>query len=222
LAVIDDPASILRCTNKVYLHELLQRHGLPTPKTFVINRLDFGPEVAAQLEADLGYPIILKIPDGSFSRGMHKAENRDQLMEGGADLLKKSRLILAQEYVYTPYDWRVGVLRGEPLYVCQYMMSRNHWQIVNHSKDGSFKQGGWKTFAVEDAPVDVVEIGRKAAKLIGDGLYGVDLKQTDKGIMIIEVNDNPSLDTQVEDKVLKDELYVRILNEFIRRIDGNA
>lgn len=222
LAVMDDPTSILRCTNKVYLHELLQRHGLPTPKTFVINRLDFGSETAAQLEADLGYPIILKIPDGSFSRGMHKAENREQLMEGGADLLKKSRLILAQEYVYTPYDWRVGVLRGEPLYVCQYLMSRNHWQIVNHNKDGSFKQGGWNTFAVKDAPADVVEVARKAAQLIGDGLYGVDLKQTDKGIMIIEVNDNPSLDTQVEDKVLKDELYVRILNEFIRRIDGNT
>jgi glutathione synthase/RimK-type ligase-like ATP-grasp enzyme len=190
------------------------------PKTRVLNRLDFGPDIVEQLEADLGYPIVLKIPDGSFSRGMHKAENRDQLLEGGADLLKHSRLILAQEYVYTPYDWRVGVLNGEPLFVCQYMMSRNHWQIVNHSKDGTFKQGAWKTFAVEDAPAEVVEIGCKAARLIGDGLYGVDLKQTDKGLMIIEVNDNPSLETQVEDKVLKDELYERILKEFIRRIDA--
>lgn len=220
LAVIDDPTSILRCTNKVYLHELLQRHGLPMPKTRVLNRLDFGPDIVPPLEEELGYPIVLKIPDGSFSRGMHKAENREQLLEGGADLLKHSRLILAQEYVYTPYDWRVGVLNGEPLFVCQYMMSRNHWQIVNHSKDGTFKQGAWKTFAVEDAPTEVVEIGCKAARLIGDGLYGVDLKQTDKGLMIIEVNDNPSLETQVEDKVLKDELYERILKEFIRRIDA--
>ncbi|HEY9080538.1 RimK family protein [Magnetovibrio sp.] len=222
LVVIDDPTSILRCTNKVYLHELLQRHGLPTPKSRVVNRLDFGPETAAELEAELGYPIILKIPDGSFSRGMHKAETRQQVLDGGADLLKSSRLILAQEFVYTPFDWRVGVLRGEPLYVCQYLMSRNHWQIVNHGKDGSFRQGGWKTFAVEDAPAEVVEVARKAAHLIGDGLYGVDLKQTDKGLMIIEVNDNPSLETQVEDKVLKDELYERILKEFIRRIDGAA
>lgn len=220
LAVIDDPTSILRCTNKVYLHELLARHGLPTPKTRAVNRLDFGPEVAAKLEAELGYPIVLKIPDGAFSRGMVKAKTREELMEGAASLLKHSRLILAQEYVYTPFDWRVGVLNGEPLYVCQYMMSRGHWQIVNHSTDGTFRQGKWKTFAVDDAPANVVQTGCDAARLIGNGLYGVDLKETDRGLMIIEVNDNPSLETQVEDKVLKDELYARILKEFIRRIDA--
>jgi hypothetical protein len=31
LAVIDDPGSILRCTNKVYLYELLRRNKIPTP-----------------------------------------------------------------------------------------------------------------------------------------------------------------------------------------------
>ena len=132
------------------------------------------------------------------------------------------RLIIAQEYVYTPFDWRVGVLNGEALYVCQYMMSRNHWQIVNHGADGTFRQGGWKTFAVEDAPPHVVEIAARAAALIGSGLYGVDLKDTKDGLKIIEVNDNPSLESGVEDKVLKDLLYERILKDFIRRIDAGT
>lgn len=220
LAVIDDPSSILRCTNKVYLHELLQSHGLPTPKGRVLNRLDFGPKTIAELESELGYPMVLKIPDGSFSRGMHKAETAAQALSGGRDLLAHSRLIIAQEYVYTPYDWRVGVLNGEPLYVCQYMMSRNHWQIVNHGADGSFRQGGWKTLAIADAPLGVVDTATRAAALIGDGLYGVDLKDTPDGLMIIEVNDNPSLEAGVEDKVLKDALYERILKDFIRRIDA--
>jgi len=59
----------------------------------------------------------------------------------------------------------------------------------------------------------------KAADPIGYGFYGVDLKQTPKGIYVIEVNDNPSIESRVEDKVLKDELYLRIMKEFVRRID---
>ena len=222
MAVIDDPTSILRCTNKVYLHELLQRHNIPTPKTRIINRRNFTPDKVPEMVEDLGYPIILKIPDGSFSRGMHKAKSAEEVMQFGSELLQKSRLILAQEYIYTEYDWRVGVIRGEPIYVCQYRMSRNHWQIVNHNADGTFKEGGFKTFAIEDAPNEVIEIATRAAKLIGDGLYGVDLKQTDKGIFVIEVNDNPSIDRGVEDKIIKDKLYTIIIEEFIRRINDRT
>ena len=38
LVVIDDPGSILRCTNKVYLHELLRRHRVATPATTIVTR----------------------------------------------------------------------------------------------------------------------------------------------------------------------------------------
>src|SRR3546814_11590026 len=64
MAVIDDPTSILRCTNKVYLSELLKANKIPTPKTVVLDNR--GIEA---IEQEIPYPIILKIPDGSFSRG---------------------------------------------------------------------------------------------------------------------------------------------------------
>jgi glutathione synthase/RimK-type ligase-like ATP-grasp enzyme len=219
LAVIDDPTSILRCTNKVFLHELLIRHGIPTPRSEAINRLDFNDEMLPLLEHRLGYPIVLKIPDGSFSRGIRKAENRQQLIEYGTELLKHSRLILAQEFIYTQFDWRVGVLNGKPLYVCQYEMSHKHWQIVKHRSDGSFQEGGYKTFTIEEAPKALVETATRAAALMGNGLYGVDIKQTDKGFLVIEVNDNPNIEHGVEDKILQDKLYTAILQDFIRRID---
>jgi glutathione synthase/RimK-type ligase-like ATP-grasp enzyme len=219
LAVIDDPTSILRCTNKVFLHELLVRQGIPTPRSEAVNRLDFNDEMLPRLEHRLGYPIVLKIPDGSFSRGIRKAENRKQLIEYGAELLKHSRLILAQEFVYTTFDWRVGVLNGKPLYVCQYEMSHKHWQIVKHRADGSYQEGGHKSFTVEDAPKDLVDVATRAAALMGDGLYGVDVKQTDRGFLVIEVNDNPNIDHGVEDQILQDKLYTEILQDFIRRID---
>ena len=53
----------------------------------------------------------------------------------------------------------------------------------------------------------------------GDGLYGGDLKQSDKGIYVIEVNDNPSIQSGVEDEVLKDDLYLAILREFVTRLE---
>ena len=54
---------------------------------------------------------------------------------------------------------------------------------------------------------------------MGNGLYGVDIKQTDKGFLVIEVNDNPNIEHGVEDKILQDKLYTAILQDFIRRID---
>jgi len=222
LIVIDDPMSILRCTNKVYLNELLTRHKLPTPRAMTINRVNFKDEALRELESYIGYPMILKIPDGAFSRGVLKAENREQLLARGTALLAQSRLILAQEYMPTRFDWRIGILAGKPLYACQYLMSGKHWQIVNHRPDGSFRQGDFKTYPLKDVPKRVIEVATEAASLVGTGLYGVDLKQTDKGIFVIEINDNPNLDAGVEDKVLKDDLYRIILGEFISRIDGRV
>jgi glutathione synthase/RimK-type ligase-like ATP-grasp enzyme len=40
MVVIDDPGSILKCTNKIYLHDLLKSRKLPTPKTEIIYRDD--------------------------------------------------------------------------------------------------------------------------------------------------------------------------------------
>src|SRR5205085_2783181 len=90
---------------------------------------------------------------------------------------------------------------GEPLFVCQYRMARGHWQIVKHRPDGSLREGGSKTFELDQAPRDVIDIAVRAAKPIGDGFYGVDLKQTDDGIVVMEVNDNPNLEHGIEDAV---------------------
>lgn len=215
MVVIDDPDSIVRCTNKIFLAELLSTNNVPAPKTVAIT----GDNRLSSVDV-LGYPVVLKIPDGSFSRGVFKAENASQYLEMSEKLLKESDLILAQEYVYTGFDWRIGILNRRPLYACQYFMSKHHWQIVKHSSGGRMEQGTAKTWRIEDVPPDVVKAALSAAMPIGDGLYGVDVKQTDKGIYVIEVNDNPNLDAGVEDNVLGDDLYRIILQEFVRRIEN--
>src|SRR3546814_5517530 len=115
------------------LSELLTRHKLPTPRSVTVNRVNFKDEALTELETYIGYPMILKIPDGAFSRGVLKAENREQLIARGTELLARSRLILAQEYMPTPFDWRIGTLAGKPLFACQYMMSGKHWPKIGRA-----------------------------------------------------------------------------------------
>ncbi len=214
MAVIDDPTSIIRCTNKVFLAELLAAQNLPHPRTLILQKGE------RTLHNPLGFPVVLKIPDGSFSRGVLKANNAIEFSRICAELFKESDLILAQEFVYTPFDWRIGILNHQPLYACRYFMSRQHWQIVKYERSGRIIEGGFETLPVEQAPKEVVDTALKLADKIGDGLYGVDLKQTENGhLYVIEINDNPNIDSGIEDKVLGEELYRRIIVDFIRRIE---
>ncbi len=217
MVVIDDPGSILKCTNKIYLHDMMLARKLPIPRTEILYRDD-----ARKLEdavAKLGFPLVLKIPDGSFSRGIVKVESADRLREAADALFQHTALVLAQEFMFTEFDWRIGILNREPLYACKYFMSRGHWQIYNHGAKGTAKSGGFETLPVREAPADVVKLALRATAPIGDGLYGVDIKKSGDRLALIEVNDNPSIDAGVEDAYLGDDLYRRIMAEFLRRME---
>ena len=217
MVVIDDPDSILKCTNKVYLADLLKANGVPIPRTVIISR-DRRRELET-LGEELGFPIVLKIPDGSFSRGIVKVNSQPELLEQADILFRQSSLLLAQEFFYTEYDWRIGVLNQKPVFACQYQMARGHWQIYSHEPGGKTTSGGFRTLPVRDAPPQVVRAAVKAANLIGTGLYGVDVKQAENKVAVIEVNDNPNIDFGVEDAYLGEDLYRIILEEFIRRLE---
>lgn len=215
MPVIDDTQSMIRCTNKVYLKEILEKARLPIPRTEI---LDAKTDLAAVFSR-LGAPVILKTPDGSFGVNMVKAMTLEELKAGAKKLFSDTALIIAQEFCPTKFDWRIGVLNGEPLYACQYRMARGHWQIVKHGEGGKTTEGGFTTLPVEDAPPEVVDVAVRAASLIGKGLYGVDLKETENGVVIIEINDNPSIDHDVEGAILKDELWRRIISWFSSRLE---
>lgn len=218
MVVIDDPTSILRCTNKIYLADLLKSKKLPTPRTEFMFRDE--SKKLSSLGDVLGFPIVLKVPDGSFSRGVIKVKDPEELKSAAEQLFQQTALVLAQEFIPTDFDWRIGVFNNQPLFACQYFMSRGHWQIYNHAAaDMETKTGAHKTWAVRDAPQDVIKLGLKAASIIGDGLYGVDIKVSGERTVIIEVNDNPNIDFGIEDEYLGEDLYRRIMEEFLRRLE---
>jgi glutathione synthase/RimK-type ligase-like ATP-grasp enzyme len=114
----------------------------------------------------------------------------------------------------------VGILDGQPLFVIQYLMARRHWQIVKHDTGGKPLEGGVRSCALADAPSLVIDTGLRAAGCIGNGLYGVDIKETESGIVVVEVNDNPNLDHGVEDAAEKDEVWTRLTRWFLDRLDA--
>lgn len=99
-------------------------------------------------------------------------------------------------------------------------MARGHWQIIKHDGERGIDEGMADTLAVGEAPDHVVRTAVRAAGLIGNGLYGVDLKEVDGKVFVIEVNDNPSIDAGVEDEVLKSALYREILGVVLKRIEA--
>ncbi|MCD8569060.1 MAG: hypothetical protein LRY50_12345 [Geovibrio sp.] len=133
-------------------------------------------------------------------------------------LLDKSALVVAQEFMPTSFDWRVGVIGGKALYVCRYFMHGDHWQIVERDEHGQLHNGKFDTMPVEAAPAGAVELALKATKCIGSSLYGVDIKQVGNKFYVIEVNDNPSIESDVEDNVLGKKLYEIIIGEFVNRL----
>lgn len=214
LAVIDDPVSIIRCSNKVYLAELLNHHRIRAPLTKIINRYSLEDEAASMI-----YPAILKQPDSSFSQGVVKVSSRDEFLSESERLLQKSSLIIAQEFIPTEFDWRIGVLDRRPLFACKYYMAKKHWQVMNwRESKGGLRYGKWETLPMDEVPSIVINAAVKSASLIGDGLYGVDIKTSNNRCYVIEVNDNPNLDYGVEDKYLKNELYMIIMRFFERKV----
>ncbi len=214
LVVIDDPQSIVRCTNKVYLAELLTRHKVPIPRTLVVHR-----DSQDTIAETLGLPCVLKKPDSSFSQGVVKVDNAEELTARLAEFFAESDLVVAQEFLPTTFDWRIGILDRQPLYACKYFMARGHWQIIRQDRVGHGRYGKSETVPVELAPRRAVQVALKAANLIGDGLYGVDVKQSENKFYVIEVNDNPNIEAKYEDAILKDELYRRIMQVFLKRIE---
>lgn len=218
IPVIDDTDSIIRCCNKVYLFELLKAHRVPVPETLILDR-----KIEKGIEQNIEYPVVLKIPDGSFSRGIIKADDGEELDRAARELLKKSEIILMQEFVSSEFDWRVGVLNGEALFACRYYMAKGHWQVYKHpdgTKKGRVRAGAHECVALHRVPKAVMETALKAAKLVGSGLYGVDLKETENGPVVMEVNDNPNIDQGIEDMLMGDDLYRSILQHLVNQIEA--
>lgn len=194
--VVDDPRSIITCMNKAHVHGLLENAGLPTPDTVLLTRAGYDSLDADALFEELGSPIVCKAPSGAFSSAVERAADPAALEEVVGRFAARSDVVLLQRYMPSTFDWRVGILCGRAIYAARYHIPKGAWRIHDRPEGEQRKQ--WarvERIALKDVPSTVMEIAMASAESVGHGLYGVDLKQTEDGrVVVIEVNDNPNID----------------------------
>jgi glutathione synthase/RimK-type ligase-like ATP-grasp enzyme len=99
-------------------------------------------------------------------------------------------------------------------------MAKGHWQIYNwKAKKKDDQDGNADCLPMEEVPKKVLKMAIKSAKLIGEGLFGIDIKVIDNKPMVIEINDNPNIDFGVEDRFYGDLVYSKILTALKNRLD---
>lgn len=210
IKVLDDPDSIRICCDKVNMYRHLINEQVPIPQTKIIERHEINQTMVSELVEQFGTPVVLKAPNSSFSMYVEKADTVDEFLSIAKRFLRRADRIVVQKFVKSSFDWRVGILNGEVIYICRYMIPRKQWKILTHTAEGRTIEGKVKGVPIDKAPVGLITVAIDAANAIGKGLYGVDLKQIGDSFVVIEVNDNPTINAGEEDQV-NDNLYEKLI-----------
>ncbi|MBP6917743.1 MAG: RimK family protein [Legionellaceae bacterium] len=213
LALIDDPQTLIKCNDKVYQAVTFKHHHIQTPHTTIVNKYQ-------QANISVTFPCVIKRPDNGFCKDILKADNQKELKKALEQLFKFSDLLVIQAFLPTEFDWRIGVLDRKILFASRYYMAKNHWQVINWAASDEDSEGEDDSLALEDVPEGVVRIALSACDLIGDGLYGVDIKSCDNEYYVIEVNSVPGICHGVEDRALGDDVYRQIMSVFLQRMQA--
>lgn len=210
LRVIDDPDSIVICCDKVNMYRHLQAAGVPMPETVFLREAELTLAVARELLERMGSPLVLKASNSSFSMYVDRVTEPDAFVRLGKRYLRRSARVVAQKFLRSEFDWRVGILGGEVLYVARYLIPRKQWKILTYTDKGKVISGRVEGVAVEKADPRLLDTALRAGAAIGGGLYGVDLKQVGDEYLVIEVNDNPTI-AQGEEDQKAPQVYERII-----------
>ena len=166
------------CGNKILTTSFLTNHKIPSPKTV----LAFTPDSALKAIEEIGYPVVLKPAVGSWGRLLSKVNDRE-----AAEALLEHKAILGsyqhsifyiQEYVpKLGRDIRSFVIGNQT--ICAIYRYSSHW-ITNTARGGK----------AENCPVtkEIDDISKAAAQAVGGGVLAVDLFETNRGLLVNEVN----------------------------------
>jgi len=193
IPVIDDAKSIQVCADKVNMYMHLMKRNISMPRTRFLSQKSLDEKMAASLFEELGSPLVLKEPSTSFSARVEKVASVPELLKISRRFFRLSDWIVAQEYIESRFDWRIGVLNGQLLYACRYIIPSETFKI-QASVNGHIVYCDVESVPAEQVPSAVINMGIKAGLAIGNGLYGVDIKESQGQLYVIEVNDNPSLE----------------------------
>ena len=176
--VLNAPEVIETCGDKLATNAALARAGIPTPRTGVA----FDTESAIRLAERFGYPVVLKPTVGSWGRMVSRLNDQDALEAvlehketlGGP----QHKVFYLQEFVHKPgRDIRAFIVGGEV--VAAIYRTSEHW--VTNTARGA---------VASNCPLydELVEVSLGAARAVGGGVLAVDLLESERGLLVNEVN----------------------------------
>ena len=209
--VIDDPTTIRICADKINMYMHLQNKNVSMPKTRFLRKKELDELQARKLFEELGSPLVLKEPSTSFSVRVETVSEVEELLKVARRFFKREDGIVVKEYIESGFDWRVGVINGQLLYACRYIIPSETFKI-QASVNGHIVYCDVESVPAYQVPPEVIDLGKQAAAAIGKGLYGVDIKESNGKLYVIEVNDNPSLEGG------EDEHYPEMFGQIISHL----
>ena len=198
--------ALVRSRDKLRTLQILSRAGLGLPKTGFTN---YSKDVDQLIHQVGGAPCVIKLLEGTQGVGVVLAETQkaaESVLEAFNGLQAR---VIVQEFIKEAggADIRAFVVDG----VVVGAMKRQ-------AKEGEFRsnlhRGG--SASIIELSEEEEETAIKAAKILGLGVAGVDLLQSNSGPMIMEVNSSPGLEG-IEFATKKD-----IAGEIIKYIERNA
>lgn len=167
------------CGDKLNTSVRLAKAGLPIPA----NKVAFTEESALKAVEELGYPVVLKPPVGSWGRLLSKINDRD-----AAEAILEHKTVLGtyhhsifyiQKYIEKPgRDIRAFVVGDQT--ICAIYRTSAHW-ITNTAL------GGQASKCVVTDEINTLSV--RAAKAVGGGIVAIDLLEDPSGQLLVnEVN----------------------------------
>ena len=168
--------------DKLHTYQKLLRAGIPVAKTILVNahsRLDWIIE-------RIGFPMVLKVPDGSKGEGVCLVNNRPELQNIHDLFCRNSgRDLLAQEFIATSKgrDARITLCDGEVVFGVLRDNSAGEDFRSNISVGGN---GAWW-----EPDEEAIKIAKESVKVMDMKLCGVDLLFGENGYIVGEINSMP-------------------------------
>lgn len=179
-----DPEALLRARDKLTCLQLLSMHGLLVPTTVYANNQYFLREMSEHIK---DFPKIIKLISGTHGIGVIKADDlstMESMMEAFIGVRQKA---LIQEFIKesSGADVRAFVVDGEVVA-----------SMKRQAQPGEFRSNlhrGATSMAVELTDEER-ETALRAVEIMGLQVAGVDMLQSDRGPMVLEVNASPGLE----------------------------
>lgn len=197
-----DSQALVRSRDKLRSLQILSSAGVGLPKTVFTN---YSKEVKKIIESVGGAPLIVKLLEGTQGYGVVLAPTKkaaESIIEAFHSM--KARVIV-QEFIQEAKgaDIRVFIVNGKVV-----------GAMKRQGKDGEFRANLHKGGSSE-----LIKLTRQerttaltAAKAMGLSIAGVDMLQSDRGPLVLEVNSSPGLEG-IEKTTQKD--IAGIIIEFI-------